>query len=309
MLLRFVDQMKNLKVLNGKSVEGAFSTEQTTRDTLHHLDKEAFMNLIQGINGVLRGKRSKDWKLDWEHVDLVGFAETVLFPPIEKKTLLLDELHATMKRMTDTGRDLEDIATLVSSALVAIHPFGDGNGRTSRLIYEVIAHGTQKGWRERLKELLSEDGRNLHDTAPPAAATNQLKDLVMERAGATGIMVDDKPVDVLWTERPPSKIEFPKGTDLQRATLFIDAYKHDERLAFAAVLNHLQTKGTLNEFLRDFPQHQVINLDTLLPTLTSQDIESILETYGELKANQVRLLMDSIEHPENEDYQIERQSH
>lgn len=308
-LLRFMDHLKNLEVLGGKSVEAAFSSEPATRDTLQHLDKEAFVNLLQGINGILRGKRSHDWKLDWERVDLVGFAETVLFPPIEKKALLLGELHATMKRMVDAGRPRQDIATLVSSTLVAIHPFGDGNGRTSRLIDEMIAHGTQEGWRGRLKKLLSEDGRELHDTAPSVATTNQLQDLVMEHAGATGITADDKPVDVLWTNRPPSKMEFPKGTDPQHTTLFIDAYKHDGRLAFAAVLNHLQAKGTLHEFLQDFPQHQVINLDTLFPTLTSQDIESILETYGELKANQVRLLMDSIEHPENEDYQIERQSH
>lgn len=301
-LLRFMDHLKNLEILNGKSVEAAFSTEQATRDTLQHLDKEAFVNLLQGINGILRGKRSKDWKLDWERVELVGFAETVLFPPIEKKALLLDVLHSTMKRMADAGSELEDIATLVSSALVAIHPFGDGNGRTSRLIHEMIAHGTQEGWRERLKELLSEDGRDLHDTAPPVKLTHQLKDLVMERAGATEITANDKPIDVLWTNRPPSKMEFPKDTDQQHAALFIDAYKNDDRLAFAAVLSYLQSKGTLHEFLREFPAHQTINLDALFPTLTSQEFDSILETYGELKADQVRLLMDSIEHPEKEEY-------
>lgn len=60
-LLRFVDQMKNLEALNGKSVETAFSSEQATRETLHHLDKGAFVNLLQGVNGILRGKRSQDW--------------------------------------------------------------------------------------------------------------------------------------------------------------------------------------------------------------------------------------------------------
>lgn len=63
-LLRFINQMKHLDILDGKSVEAAFSSEQATRETLHQLDREAFVNLLQGINGILRGKRSRDWKLD-----------------------------------------------------------------------------------------------------------------------------------------------------------------------------------------------------------------------------------------------------
>lgn len=120
------------------------------------------------------------------------------------------------------------------------------------------------------------------------------------------MIADGKPVDFFWTNRPPSKMEFPKNTDQYHDTLFIDAYKNDDRLAFAAVLSYLQSKGTLHEFLREFPNHQTIDLDTLFPTLTSQDIESILETYGELKAKQVRILMDSIEHPDKPEYHIEK---
>jgi hypothetical protein len=296
-LLRFLDRSKDLEVLGGKSIEKAFSSEESIRETLEGLSRDEFVGLLTGINGILRGKKSKDWSLDWERVELQGFAETILFPRAKDKPRLLAQLHSAMERMVEDNRNLNDVATLVSTGLVAIHPFGDGNGRTSRFVYEIIAHGTRDGWQDRVKELLSEDGRWVRDTAPPPSVTNSIKKLVLGKED--DVTVDGKPVHFLFSDSSPSKLPLPEGVDKNDTALFVDAYKNDERLIAAAVRQRLQSHHTLEKFLRDFPAHKAIDLDTLLPTLNAEDIRTILDNYGVLKARQVELLINSIEHPDN----------
>ncbi len=58
-------------------------------------------------------------------------------PAYEYRETLLEEALATAQSLDD----IEQAATLIGLALSIIHPFKDGNGRSSRVLYALLTHG------------------------------------------------------------------------------------------------------------------------------------------------------------------------
>ncbi|HBR80609.1 TPA: hypothetical protein DEA21_03105, partial [Candidatus Uhrbacteria bacterium] len=139
-LLRFLNTAKNIEPFHGEKFEAIFSNEEHKRDFIENLSVEEFSQLLNGLNGVLRDKKKENWKMDGETVALESmFMGTGYVPPRqEDKPDLLAEVLETAKTMSQEGKNMEDIAMLVSSSLNAIHPYLDANGRTSRMIYLLL---------------------------------------------------------------------------------------------------------------------------------------------------------------------------
>ena len=62
-------------------------------------------------------------------------------PNAQDRRMLFAEVLKAMQEMAKDERSLEDIAILLSSSVNAIHAYSDANGRTSRLLYLLLAKG------------------------------------------------------------------------------------------------------------------------------------------------------------------------
>lgn len=100
-------------------------------------DAQAYLSRI---NGILREKPLHDRSEDGERVE-VGFGimgdTAYLPPPAERKAELMQYAFEGAKKVSDR----HDRANLAYYAIQAIHPYLDGNGRTGRLVHELLDEG------------------------------------------------------------------------------------------------------------------------------------------------------------------------
>jgi hypothetical protein len=179
-LLRFLNFAKNIEPLEGRSFEEAFDTEEHKREFISSLDAEGFIALLNGLNGILRDKDKKDWAMDGKFVGVKG--NFFLSPFLEDKPELIGQVLSAMQRMNSEGKSLDDIAVLVASCINAIHPYANGNGRTSRFVYTVIANNEKQLTENQREKVLLDSGRDLIDVNP-ASVQNKILNIVSNNAG------------------------------------------------------------------------------------------------------------------------------
>ncbi len=80
-------------------------------------------------------------------------------PGHEHRPLLLNEAFTVAQEL----EDVEQAATLLGLSLSMVHPFNDGNGRTSRILYSLLTHGYDGSSADRqyFTELSSHEGREI----------------------------------------------------------------------------------------------------------------------------------------------------
>ena len=84
-----------------------------------------------------------------------GFVETVQVPKHEDKEELLKYAYDSLD---DVGK--EDIKYLIPAVINALHLFNDGNGRSSRILYQLLeTYGSNEEFKNKLKISLGEYGR------------------------------------------------------------------------------------------------------------------------------------------------------
>lgn len=132
-------------------------------DWIKEVSYEDFSKYLVRLNGILRGIPIKNRHIDGENVEILsptpGESLTRYLPPeSEKKDELMEKTFNSIKNIPDNN----DRALLMYYVIQAIHPFADGNGRTGRLIYEIISDGGKNITRENISKLLdhNESGDN-----------------------------------------------------------------------------------------------------------------------------------------------------
>jgi len=151
-LVRFLS-ITNLDSLDGKKVEEVFKDQESTKNFLLSLSAEKYNQLLIGINALVRNMGTDEaWQMDG---DGVRMGKMDMFPEQAEKVGLLGESIETAQSMLHEGRSIEDVAILLTTSLTAIHPFGDGNGRTAKFIFALL----MKGYDSKLiEEVLAKDG-------------------------------------------------------------------------------------------------------------------------------------------------------
>ena len=141
--------------------ENVFSTANGRREFLLELDNHIFMRWLERINGLSRNIYSRSQELYGS-----GGTPSLLDPPREnKRWLLLQSLESSQRILSrggDVEQQLEDVALLLGGAINYIHPFIDGNGRTSRIINFMLREdSTADCYRQMTQRLASCDGRKI----------------------------------------------------------------------------------------------------------------------------------------------------
>lgn len=305
-LLRFLRSAENIAPLHGKKIEDIFSAEEEKRAFIEGLQNEEFVELLDGVNGILRGKKKDEWGMDGETVALEGAMLGVGYVPPrqEDKPELLAEMLASVKEMNRNGKDLKDIALLISSSLNAVHPYLDANGRTSRLVYLLLTKNFNEETKAELQEALGNYGRDKLDI-DPGLIQFEVSELIEKEAGVNDPEINVDKISNLFGRK--QDLQFGEDISEENRKLFSELLGKDDRYLFLSVFQYIQNQEDKEKYLRRFPQRTAVPVDLLSKNLTQEGLSQILQTYRGLKKQYVETLMGSIAHPENEKYQIEHE--
>lgn len=142
-------------------------SDERFEDWLQNISYEDFLDYITRLNGILRETPIRQRSIDGSDVEvsysmLADEGVSYLPPIVEHKGTLLFDAFDAIKSISDN----EDRALLAYYCLQAIHPYSDGNGRTGRLLYELISSSGQELTEDKLSQLLD------HDTSGQAGTGN-----------------------------------------------------------------------------------------------------------------------------------------
>lgn len=111
---------------------------------LRSLSFEKFKKIVIQTNGILLGKTDITQRsFDGEHVYVLNLKTglPIYAPPFQSDKE--DLLKKSFKALQGMGAT-KNSARMMQVAMNAIHPFGDGNGRTGRFLYLLLASTTEK---------------------------------------------------------------------------------------------------------------------------------------------------------------------
>jgi hypothetical protein len=304
---QFIKMAKGIDCLDGKSVEEAFDPkdENVRRELLARLSAEEYCQLITGVNGILRGKKKADWCMDGVGVTSAG-TEVVgahIFPNYKDKQEILKKSWDGAQQMNVAGRDLEEIGMLLGSMLVEIHPFNDGNGRTSRFVYSMVKKGYSQ---EEVREILGEEGREKYDMA---LSKIYIDKLFHTRRGKMNEKLNSSSIGCVFAGEgiPFGKLSFPEGTSDETKENIIQAGRNDNDILVSGVLHFLQAHPEVNaeNYIKDFPRQRVFLLQDFLAASTRERAEELEVTYWGMKKQYTEDMIDIFINPDKPEYKVE----
>lgn len=159
-----------LNFLDKVHADRVFDTAEHSVEFLKSMTFESFMGWINRVNGILRNKTKEESIADGNGfvAATIGGDDSLVYPELAppQKSDRLPLLQKVFEAV-QTMDNVENIPYLLSVALIVIHPYNDGNGRTSRLIFSLLHDGFRGKTEEkqRVAELLSESGRTMLDVS------------------------------------------------------------------------------------------------------------------------------------------------
>lgn len=277
-----------------------FDTEEHKRDYIRNLSYEDFEDLLVRINGLLREKPIHDREMDGSGVGLKGAYDREYISPQQKdKPELLNQVLQAVKKMNEKGEDLNDIAIVLSSVLNAIHSFKDGNGRTSRLVYQLLSKDFNNERMGEIESALSNYGRYQTDDINPGLIQDEIDDLIKSELGLKRGNRDD--IVGTWDKH---KVKFSDNIDKKIVDRFTEILREDDLYLALAVYKFLQGKPDKERYIVKYPQWSRISADEFSENATENDINAVLDIYADLKKEYVEKLIDALANPDKEEYQI-----
>jgi hypothetical protein len=302
---RFLYSAENIESLHGRKVEDIFLNEEGKRTFIDGLQTEGFEELLNGVNGILRGKKKSEWNMDGEGVavesSIMG-AEYVP-PRQEDKVELLAKALIAAKKMNGERRELKDIALLVSASLNAVHPYADGNGRTSRFIYLLLTENFNDVTKDKLQQILGENGRDSLNISPGVVQWD-IRNLLEKELGLNDQKVNSEKITNLFFKRKQDA-RFNEAVPAENQSLFNELLNKDTRYLFLSVFKYLKGQEDKDKYLRKFPDRAAVPVDLLSKNLTPEGLSEIIQNYRGLKKEYIEKLIDSIAYPEKDEYQFE----
>lgn len=309
-LIRLMNVARNINTFNGKKTNEVLANEGERRQFILDLSFEQYLELIEGVNGILRSRPKAEWGADGEKVAMMGGHGAVWdFPEHEDKFELLKKSLELAQKMLHGGRSVQDVAILLSTTVTATHLFNDGNGRTSRFVLVTTSKGTSDDGKGLLQQVLSSRDDAYSNLTDAGFLQPEITDLLEQEIGArryeNGARIDVDFVDK-WGSAATEKmvrgdLVFSNTLSEEKKKEFLEKLK-DSWLFMSQAM--FRWKKPELEMIQD--EDGNIPIDAFTSTLTDPDVDAILGLWKEQKKKHVEILMDCIANPEKKEYQTVR---
>lgn len=260
---------------------------------------EDFESFLQRINGIARDipiqKRSPDGK----NVQLSGFIENALVPRHEDKANLLKYAFDNIENINE-----EEVKYLIPAVINAVHLFSDGNGRTSRIIYQLLEkHSSKADFEQAMNLCLGQHGRFDSPDASPSLISWEVEKIVL---GKRGWKFSDNEMPV-----GPGSLLVGKGIsapEIRKIDKNHDSYAivkkcldiyRDDSLYILNAIHSVLGDEEIEKFISDKYSLCRISPLKMVDQLSSEQWQKILDSYYQLKKEHVKTIIDSFINPDN----------
>jgi hypothetical protein len=304
-LIGVMENARNFEGFQGKTVKELFGDQddKKKREFINQLSVEQYIGFIVAINGILRGKSAGDSSMDGVGVTAAGFTGAHIFPHDFDKKELITQTWLAAQEMNRAGRELDEIAMLAGSLLVEIHPFADGNGRTSRVVYLLIKDGFSE---ERLQAVLGYDGRFEFDMA---LSKIYLDELFEQKYGRSNQTLNPADIHEIFPDKKVSgfgQLRFPEAVSREVAHNLIQAGRNDYRILISALLEFFRKHKDygVEKFIEKYGVRNVFLFQELISTITAEQISEIEQIYWGVKKKYTAEMIDIFVNPDKSEYKI-----
>ena len=313
-LANLLSKTEKIPAFCGKKFAEVFSNDKSIRSLIEGLDETSFINLLDSINGIIRGVDEKDWAMSNVLVPLtmnegVRGMESYTPPNVQDRKILFSEVLEAMQEMIKGDRSLEDIAILLSGTINAIHAYPDANGLSSRLLYLLLTKGLNKESESVIKQVLSKDGRDVVDVNPEKVE-NELQNILIQRADFKrniGIWESEQNRnDISTRESLPDELRLElleMLADITYSSIALHKYlnnKTDDEKKY--LKNYPKKEVSWGGQVRVIPERNNVLVEDLFKDLDEIKAQEVLSIYRQIKVEMVHILIDSVVHPDKIEY-------
>ncbi len=252
---------------------------------------EEFMGLIVRLNGIIRDIPIHERSIDGERVQVEGWIDSYIPPRQSDKEGLLKKAYESSSHVDD-----EDVKYLIPAVINAVHLFLDGNGRTARLLHQILKkHDSKNNFLDDIKKAMDKDGRYETFNINPGLIAARINDILLARHGWTS---DHNRLGVfrsglLTLELDKMDKEKPKYPLIKE---LVTASKQDAFYVVTAIheiSSPEQAQQIVSKKYRDG-----ISLEKMEEVLSEEELKEILERFWELKKEYVDILIDIFVKPD-----------
>lgn len=295
---RVLNTITEIDGFDNKSPAELFNSKSEISALVSKISEEQYISLISGTNGVLRDKSRDSWGFDGDGVTISGQGDTfpsAFFPDQASKSDLISRSLEVAKKMVSSGRSMSEVAYLLAAVIVETHPFADGNGRTGRVVYELLANGYDSA---KLQTLLAEEGRDSLNVSVPKRDLHRIFYSQMNDGGIRNIFASDHGSAF-------APIVFPDNIPSDTKNLLIERARGDTGIVLLGVIALFESHPELRK--EDYvDSRNILIFERLVRDLTPETAKELVANYWHFKKKYTEIMIDVFEHPEKPEYQIEK---
>jgi hypothetical protein len=302
-----------------------FAKDTVENNKLENIKYDDLKFFLIRINGIIREIPIHEREFDGKNVQSVEYhgphQAVTLFPKFEDKEDLLKYLSDSLGEINK-----KDLKYAIPAVLIAIHPFADGNGRTSRVLYELFSDSDSKeSLKQNLKKALTKNkyGETESHKVDPGLISEEIDWLVLkdhnwvfnkrgfpESVGVVNTPSWDEIVKLI-NRYQKTGIYYPRELYNDKLNFMFAIRGNDKYLAVTAINDIARERQKeSNKIIPNMKKNKQnvdkidkVNFTELVDSLTNIEWKSLMNEFYKLKKEYVMKLVDIFARPEkNIDY-------
>lgn len=307
------DKHDLVRLMSRIRAEEVFANPEAIRSFIDDLQYPQFEGYLNRINGICREIGTNIRQMEGgAYIDenIAGYSIGAYTPPAPGhiKPLMTKAFEALK-----TNRNTEQGATMLGLAINAIHPYNDGNGRTSRFAYSLLTRGYDGSSDDQsfyTDLLVNTEGQSIVDLNPRNVGLDTIFiDLTCEKVAL--MYGYDGPLPsyryggydvILHGHKQAALLLFDRTVSHQSREILL-CMTEDYGLDVPLLTEFILEAGLgMPEYIHHYGENEryQFRLEKIIPLLREDDIRNMLEGFVELKKMYIEWIIDTFTDPGGE---------